>query len=72
MERVLSKIVLHHKIQFSETIVYPKVLVSFLKGKLRPPKADFLRYGFDIDKDVIANKDSIDFLTYGLNVLLEI
>lgn len=40
--------------------------------KLLPPKADFLSYGFDIDKDVIGNKDSIDFLTYGLNVLLEI
>jgi hypothetical protein len=30
MEKILSKIILHHKIQYSEAIVYPKILVEFL------------------------------------------
>lgn len=56
MEKILSKIILHHKIQYSETIVYPKVLTQFLEMKLQPPKKNFIGFGFDIDKDVIANK----------------
>ncbi len=30
MEKILSKMILHHKIQYSEAIVYPKVLTEFL------------------------------------------
>lgn len=73
MEKILSKIILHHKIRYSEAIVYPKIFTDFLEKKLldvRESKPNSKL--FDIDKDIIANKDSIDFLTYGLNVLLEI
>jgi hypothetical protein len=59
MEKILSKIILHHKIQYSETIVYPKVFTSYLEGKLQPPKIDPSKFGFNIDKDAIGNKDSI-------------
>ena len=36
MEKFLSKIILHHKIKYSEAIVYPKVFVEFLERKLQP------------------------------------
>lgn len=72
MERILSKIILHPKIKYSEAIGYPKLLTDFLKNKLLTLKQHRKgsKYGFDIDKDIISSKDSIDFLTYGLNVLL--
>jgi hypothetical protein len=72
MEKILSKIILHHKLQYSEAIVYPKVFTAFLEGKLEPLRRDVLKPGFNIDKDTIGNKDSIEFLTYCLNVLLGI
>ena len=59
MEKVLGKIILHHKIQYSETIVYPKVFTDYLENKLTPPRMDLLKFGFNIDKDVIGNKDSV-------------
>lgn len=72
MEKVLSKIILHHKITYFETTVYPHAFVQFLEYKLKPPEDMSSRNGFDIDKDVILNKESIDFFTYELNVLLGI
>ena len=36
MERFLSQLILHHKIKFSEAIVYPKAFTEFLETKLEP------------------------------------
>lgn len=38
MEKVLSKVLLHPNIKFTEAIVYPKPFVEFLENKLKNSK----------------------------------
>ena len=72
MEKVLCKIILHHKIRYSEAVVYPKVFIDFLDRKLQSVRPEPLKTSFNIDRDMISNEGSIYFLTYELNVLLGI
>lgn len=59
MEKFLSNLILHHKIKYSEAIVYPKVFTEFLERKLLPPYSNVVKNGFNIDKDVISNPNSV-------------
>ena len=60
----MNKLVLHPKMKFSQTIVYPKVLLELLEQKFvkaydkKPEKI------FDINKMSFENKQGIEFHTY--------
>jgi hypothetical protein len=43
-----------------------------LEKKIIVPFHDERKQGFNIEKDMIGNKSSIQFLVYELNVLMEI
>lgn len=72
MEELMEKIILHPKTKYSETIVYPKVLLELLEEKMIRPFGRIQEKGFNINKDVLQNRDSIQFHKYELNVLLGI
>jgi hypothetical protein len=68
----MEKIILHPKTKYSETIVYPKVLLELLDEKMMRPFDKLKEKGFDINRDTIKNKESIQFHKYELDVLLGI
>lgn len=53
MEELMEKLILHPKTKYSETIVYPKVLIQFLEEKMKKPFEIVYQKAFNIDKDTL-------------------